>query len=185
MWCSRDFHLQPTPPPSSDVLAHSTASDISGVAPSARSEVLERVSEQFLPGLLNRLDSMIIFNRVLRVVNLHLGDVSARLAQRRIKMSRHDNATTRLSTQPRKRDVLRCNASLLLAPTPPDQSPQFPLCRKSPRTRSCCTCLTSDCACGSTSSQSSTALPPEQAATDTSHHISHRSPLHTGLAHPV
>ncbi|KAH9971031.1 P-loop containing nucleoside triphosphate hydrolase protein [Lactifluus volemus] len=80
----------------SDILAHPTASDSSGVVtPGARTEVLERVTEQFPPELLNRLDSMLVFNRlahesILRVVDLRLGDVAARLAQRRIKLDIDD-----------------------------------------------------------------------------------------------
>ena len=95
---SRDFAHPNQPLPGSDILAHPTASDTSGtVTPSARSEVLERVSEQFPPELLNRLDSMLVFNRlshdsILRVVNLRLGDVAARLAQRRIKLDVDDAA---------------------------------------------------------------------------------------------
>ena len=87
------------PPPSgSDILAHPTASDDSGiVTPLARAEVLERVSEQFPPELLNRLDSMLVFNRlshdsILRVVDLRLRDVAARLAQRRTKLDVDDIA---------------------------------------------------------------------------------------------
>lgn len=98
MLCFRDFRSSKSTPPGSDILAHPTASDTSGtVTTSARSEVLERVSEQFPPELLNRLDSMLVFNRlshdsVLRVVNLRLGDVAARLAQRRIKLDVDDAA---------------------------------------------------------------------------------------------
>lgn len=94
MFCSS----KPTLPPGSDILAHPTASDNSGVVTSsARSEVLERVSEQFPPELLNRLDSMLVFNRlshnsVLRVVDLRLGDVATRLEQRRIKLDVDDAA---------------------------------------------------------------------------------------------
>jgi ATP-dependent Clp protease ATP-binding subunit ClpB len=67
------------------------------VTPEARAEVLERVTEQFPPELLNRLDSMLVFNRlahesILRVVDLRLGDVAARLAQRRIKLDVDDAA---------------------------------------------------------------------------------------------
>jgi ATP-dependent Clp protease ATP-binding subunit ClpB len=59
--------------------------------------VLERVTEQFPPELLNRLDSMLVFNRlthesILRVVDLRLGDVASRLAQRRIKLEVDDAA---------------------------------------------------------------------------------------------
>ena len=73
-------------------------SDNSGiVTPLTRTEVLERVSEQSPPELLNRLDSMLVFNRlshdsVLRVVDLRLGDGAVRLAQRQIK-SDVDDAT--------------------------------------------------------------------------------------------
>jgi ATP-dependent Clp protease ATP-binding subunit ClpB len=80
-------------PLGSDILAH-----ISGaVTPEARSKVLERVTEQFPPELLNRLDSMLVFNRlthesILRVVDLRLGDVGSRLAQRRIKLDVNDAA---------------------------------------------------------------------------------------------
>ena len=57
----------------------------------ARSEVLERTSEYFPPELLNRLDSMLVFNKlskesILRVVDLRLDDVAARLRTRRIVM---------------------------------------------------------------------------------------------------
>jgi ATP-dependent Clp protease ATP-binding subunit ClpB len=97
--CPRVFRSSKlTHPSGSDILAHPTASDNSGiVTPLARTEVLERVSEQFPPELLNRLDSMLVFNRlshdsVLRVVDLRLGDVAARLAQRRIKLAVNDAA---------------------------------------------------------------------------------------------
>ncbi|KAI9455041.1 P-loop containing nucleoside triphosphate hydrolase protein [Russula earlei] len=82
----------------SDILAHPTSSDSSGIiTPEARAEVLERVTEQFPPELLNRLDSMLVFNRlahesILRVVDLRLNDVAARLAQRRIKLDVDDAA---------------------------------------------------------------------------------------------
>jgi ATP-dependent Clp protease ATP-binding subunit ClpB len=85
-------------PLGSDILAHPTASDSSGtVTPEARSEVMERVTEQFPPELLNRLDSMLVFNRlahesILHVVDLRLGDVAARLAQRRIRLDVDDAA---------------------------------------------------------------------------------------------
>ncbi|KAI0262358.1 P-loop containing nucleoside triphosphate hydrolase protein [Gloeopeniophorella convolvens] len=82
----------------SDILAHPTASDSSGsVTSEARAEVLGRVSEQFPPELLNRLDTMLVFNKlshepILRVVGLRLGDVATRLAQRRIKLDANDAA---------------------------------------------------------------------------------------------
>ena len=73
-------------------------SDSTGVVTSeARAEVLERVKEEFPPELLNRLDSMLVFNRltrdsILRVVDLRLADVAARLVQRRIKLDVDDTA---------------------------------------------------------------------------------------------
>ncbi|KAI9436731.1 C-terminal, D2-small domain, of ClpB protein-domain-containing protein [Lactarius indigo] len=82
----------------SDILAHPSASDSSGAVTSeARTEVLERVKEEFPPELLNRLDSMLVFNRltresILRVVDLRLEDVAARLMQRRIKLDVDDAA---------------------------------------------------------------------------------------------
>jgi len=82
----------------SDILAHPSASESSGAVTSeARTEVLERVKEEFPPELLNRLDSMLVFNRlthksILRVVDLRLEDVAARLVQRRIKLDVDDAA---------------------------------------------------------------------------------------------
>ncbi|KAL1673496.1 P-loop containing nucleoside triphosphate hydrolase protein [Schizophyllum commune] len=76
----------------SDILAHKTASDEQGVVTAAaRDEVLERTSEYFPPELLNRLDAMLVFNKlsresVLQVVDLRLKDVSERLAHRRIRI---------------------------------------------------------------------------------------------------
>ncbi|EMD39396.1 hypothetical protein CERSUDRAFT_104581 [Gelatoporia subvermispora B] len=76
----------------SDILAHSTASDANGVVtPEARDEVLERTSEYFPPELLNRLDSMLVFNKlsrqsILKVVDLRLNDVASRLNNRRITL---------------------------------------------------------------------------------------------------
>ena len=90
-------------PLGSDILAHPTASDNFGaVTPEARAEVLERVTEQFPPELLNRLDSMLVFNRlsrasILRVVDLRINDVATRLAQRRIKLDVDDVARTWLA----------------------------------------------------------------------------------------
>jgi len=59
--------------------------------PEAKSEVLERTSEYFPPELLNRLDSMLVFNKlsrssILKVVSLRLDDVSNRLKNRRITL---------------------------------------------------------------------------------------------------
>ena len=77
----------------SDILAHTSACDFeTGVInPEAKSEVLERTSEYFPPELLNRLDSMLVFNKlsrnsILKVVSLRLDDVSNRLKNRRITL---------------------------------------------------------------------------------------------------
>ena len=53
--------------------------------------MLERTSEYFPPELLNRLDSMLVFNKlskssILAVVDLRLEDVAARLRPRRITL---------------------------------------------------------------------------------------------------
>ncbi|KAF9038696.1 P-loop containing nucleoside triphosphate hydrolase protein [Panaeolus papilionaceus] len=77
----------------SDILAHPTASDpITGVVNAqATREVLDRTSEHFPPELINRLDSMLVFNKlsrdsILTVVDLRLSDVQKRLDARRITM---------------------------------------------------------------------------------------------------
>ncbi|TFY62194.1 hypothetical protein EVG20_g6795 [Dentipellis fragilis] len=83
----------------SDILAHETASDENGVVtPEARDEVLERTAEFFPPELLNRLDSMLVFNKlnhesILQVVQLRLNDVAKRLEPRRITMDIDEVAT--------------------------------------------------------------------------------------------
>jgi ATP-dependent Clp protease ATP-binding subunit ClpB len=61
------------------------------VTAEARDQVLERTSEYFPPELLNRLDSMLVFNKlsrdsILRVVALRLDDVAERLKHRRISL---------------------------------------------------------------------------------------------------
>ena len=96
---SFDQSLRSVPPLSgSDILAHPSVSDSTGAVTSeARVEVLDRVKEEFPPELLNRLDSMLVFNRltrdsILRVVDLRLADVAARLVQRRIKLDVDDTA---------------------------------------------------------------------------------------------
>ncbi|TFK37477.1 P-loop containing nucleoside triphosphate hydrolase protein [Crucibulum laeve] len=82
-----------------DILAHSTASDPKTgiVTDEAKNEVLERTSEYFPPELLNRLDSMLVFNKlsrdsILQVVDLRLSDVASRLKNRRITMNVDDAA---------------------------------------------------------------------------------------------
>lgn len=80
----------------SDILAHPTACDQNGIVTiQARDEVLERTSEYFPPELLNRLDSMLVFNKlaresILQVVSLRLGDVAERLKNRRITLDIDD-----------------------------------------------------------------------------------------------
>ena len=82
----------------SDILAHPTSCDENGVvSKEARDLVLERTSEYFAPELLNRLDSILVFNKlsresVLQVVSLRLKDVSDRLRDRRITMDVDDDA---------------------------------------------------------------------------------------------
>lgn len=82
----------------SDILAHKSASDANGVVTQdARDEVLERTSEYFAPELLNRLDSMLVFNKlskdsILQVVTLRLHDVAERLRGRHITMDVDDKA---------------------------------------------------------------------------------------------
>lgn len=82
----------------SDILAHSTACHADGVVtPEAKTEVLERVTEYFPPELLNRLDSILVFNKlshrsIVDVVTLRLKDVANRLAARRITMDVDDKA---------------------------------------------------------------------------------------------
>jgi ATP-dependent Clp protease ATP-binding subunit ClpB len=89
----------------SDILAHETACDANGVVtPEARREVFERTQEYFPPELLNRLDSMLVFNRlsrasILRVVDLRLADVQDRLRPRRITMDIDDAARAWLAEQ--------------------------------------------------------------------------------------
>lgn len=75
----------------SDILAHPTASEPETgiVTGQARSEVIERTQEYFPPELLNRLDSILVFNKlskpsILKVVDLRLRDVADRLKHRRI-----------------------------------------------------------------------------------------------------
>lgn len=76
----------------SDILADPTSSDANGVVTKeAQDRVLERTSEYFPPELLNRLDSMMVFNRltsssILKVVDLRLADVANRVRDRRITL---------------------------------------------------------------------------------------------------
>ncbi|EGN96964.1 hypothetical protein SERLA73DRAFT_170309 [Serpula lacrymans var. lacrymans S7.3] len=76
----------------SDILAHSSSCDSNGiVTEEAMNLVLERTGEYFPPELLNRLDSILVFNKlsresILRVVSLRLDDVAKRLKDRRITL---------------------------------------------------------------------------------------------------
>lgn len=89
----------------SDILAHSTATDSNGVVtPDARDQVLERTAEYFPPELLNRLDSMVVFNKlskesILQVVSLRLNDVQERLKHRRITVDVDEKAREWLAQQ--------------------------------------------------------------------------------------
>jgi ATP-dependent Clp protease ATP-binding subunit ClpB len=83
----------------SDILAHPSAcnSETGIINPVAKSEVLERTSEYFPPELLNRLDSMLVFNKlsrnsILKVVSLRLDDVSNRLKNRRMTLDVDETA---------------------------------------------------------------------------------------------
>jgi ATP-dependent Clp protease ATP-binding subunit ClpB len=83
----------------SDILAHPSACnpETGVINPEAKSEVLERTSEYFPPELLNRLDSMLVFNKlsrnsILKVVSLRLDDVSNRLKNRRITLDVDETA---------------------------------------------------------------------------------------------
>ena len=89
----------------SDILAHTSASDSNGVVtPEARDQVLERTAEYFPPELLNRLDSMLVFNKlsrasILQVVDLRLRDVAERLQNRRITIDVDEKAREWLADQ--------------------------------------------------------------------------------------
>ncbi|KAF9075334.1 P-loop containing nucleoside triphosphate hydrolase protein [Rhodocollybia butyracea] len=89
----------------SDILAHKTACDEDGVVlPDARDEVLQRTQEYFPPELLNRLDSILVFNKlskesILQVVSLRLNDVAERLRNKRITIDVDDAARQWLANQ--------------------------------------------------------------------------------------
>ncbi|KAG6844829.1 hypothetical protein H0H87_003396 [Tephrocybe sp. NHM501043] len=89
----------------SDILAHTSACDEDGlVTTEAKDEVLERVSDHFPPELLNRLDSMLVFNKlsrksILQVVSLRLKDVADRLRGRRIVLDVNEQARNWLAEQ--------------------------------------------------------------------------------------
>jgi ATP-dependent Clp protease ATP-binding subunit ClpB len=76
----------------SDILADPTSSSPNGiVTPPAREAVIERVTSYFPPELINRLDTMLVFNKlsresILSIVNLRVRDVMERLKERRITL---------------------------------------------------------------------------------------------------
>ncbi|KAF7356093.1 p-loop containing nucleoside triphosphate hydrolase protein [Mycena venus] len=82
----------------SNILADPTACTEDGVVtPEARQQVLDLTAEYFPPELLNRLDTMLVFNKlsrasILQVVGLRLQDVAARLSDRRITLDVDDSA---------------------------------------------------------------------------------------------
>lgn len=76
----------------SDILADPSSCGANGIVTDvAKGEVIERTSEYFPPELLNRLDAMLVFNKLSRsaifdVVALRLKDVAERLKDRRITL---------------------------------------------------------------------------------------------------
>lgn len=67
------------------------------VTAEARDLVMERTSEYFPPELLNRLDSIMVFDKlsresILKVVALRLNDVANRVQDRRITLDVDQNA---------------------------------------------------------------------------------------------
>ena len=88
-----------------DILARPSSCDENGVvSKEARDLVLERTSEYFPPELLNRLDSILVFDKlsresVLEVVSLRLKDVADRLQDRRITLNVDDGAKYWLAKQ--------------------------------------------------------------------------------------
>ncbi|KAK7694949.1 hypothetical protein QCA50_002137 [Cerrena zonata] len=89
----------------SDILTHKDATDSNGiVTQDARDQVLERTAEYFPPELLNRLDSMLVFNKlskesILSIVSLRLEDVQDRLKSRRITVDIDEKAREWLAQQ--------------------------------------------------------------------------------------
>lgn len=82
----------------SNILADPTACTEDGVVTAeARQQVLDLTAEYFPPELLNRLDTMLVFNKlsrksILQVVGLRLQDVAARLSDRRITLDVDESA---------------------------------------------------------------------------------------------
>ncbi|KIJ21237.1 hypothetical protein PAXINDRAFT_152817 [Paxillus involutus ATCC 200175] len=82
----------------SDILVHGSSCDENAVVTEeAKQLVMERTSEYFPPELLNRLDSMLIFNKlsrnaILDIVCLRLNDVAERLKDQHIILDVDDAA---------------------------------------------------------------------------------------------
>ncbi|KXN84144.1 Heat shock protein 78, mitochondrial [Leucoagaricus sp. SymC.cos] len=88
----------------SDILSHHTATDptTGTITKEAKDEVMDRLSESFPPELLNRLDSIQIFNKltkekIMEIVELRLEDVRERLKSKRIKLEVTSQAKTKLA----------------------------------------------------------------------------------------
>ncbi|KAG8936857.1 chaperone ATPase hsp78 [Tulasnella sp. 418] len=82
----------------SDILADPEATDGNGVVTQrAKDQVISRASEFFAPELLNRLDSIQVFNKlsrdsIFKVVSLRLNEVVERLSDRRITLNVSEDA---------------------------------------------------------------------------------------------
>jgi ATP-dependent Clp protease ATP-binding subunit ClpB len=87
----------------SDILAEPNASDGNGVVtPEARDAVLARTGTFLPPELLNRLDEVLVFNKlsrasILQVVDLRLRDVGRHISDRRMTLDVDDAARTWLA----------------------------------------------------------------------------------------
>ena len=77
----------------SDILSRPESTTSDGViTKEAQEAVLERTSQYFPPELLNRLDSILVFNKlswqsILEIVDLRLNDVASRMKDKRITLN--------------------------------------------------------------------------------------------------
>lgn len=98
-------HWTSSDPVGSDLLALPGSCDDNGVVtPSSKTSVLDLTSSYFPPELLNRLDSILVFNKlsrssILKVVSLRLKDVADRLHSRRITLDVDQPARELLAKQ--------------------------------------------------------------------------------------
>ena len=82
----------------SEVLANPSSTDDNGVVTDvARSQVVARASDYFSPELLNRLDSIQVFNKLSRdstvsIVSLRLQELEQRMQEKRITLDVEKNA---------------------------------------------------------------------------------------------